>query len=75
MNKKESGFLNKYFSESILKSIFMIRFGKKYFRIIKTKNLKIIVLTEFHINFLENLKFDQDKIYKSLNLLIYIAEI
>ena len=43
----------------------MIRFGKKYFRIIKTKNLKIIVLTEFHINFLENLKFDQDKIYKS----------
>ncbi len=69
MNKKESGFLNKYFSESILKSIFMIRFGKKYFRIIKTKNLKIIVLTEFHINFLENLKFDQDKIYKSLNFI------
>ena len=67
MNEVNSGFLNKYFRESLLKSIFVIRYGKKYYKILKTKNLKIIVLTQFHINFLENLTFDQSKIYKSLN--------
>ena len=69
MNEIKSGFLNKYFRESLLKSIFMIRFGKKYYKILKTQNLKIIVLTQFHINFLENLAFDQSKIYKSLNFI------
>lgn len=50
--KKYSHFINKYFSNSFIKSIFVINYGKKYFKIIKNEKLKIFVLTNFHKKFL-----------------------
>ena len=46
---------NKYFQNSILKSLFVIRYGKKYFKILKNEKIKILVLTKFHQEFLKNL--------------------
>ena len=50
--KKYSHFINKYFSNSFIKSIFVIKYGKKYFKIIKDEQYKIFVLTNFHKKFL-----------------------
>lgn len=44
--------LNKYFNESFLKSIAVIRYGKKYLRILKTYNMKILVMTNFQKKYL-----------------------
>ena len=60
--KNNGGIINKYFQESFLKSIFLIRYGKLYFNILKKNNLKIFVLTEFHKKFLENLNIPSSKI-------------
>ena len=60
--KNNGGIINKYFQESFLKSIFLIRYGKLYFNILKKNNLKIFVLTEFHKKFLENLNIPSFKI-------------
>ena len=62
---------NKYFTNSVFKSLAVINYGIKYFRIIKSHNLKLFVLTEFHKAFLEKLKISSDKIYvfpNSLNI-------
>ena len=54
---------NKYFEESFLKSFFIIKYGKKYFRILNDSFLKILVLTDFHRNYLINLGIDSKKIF------------
>lgn len=46
---------NKYFSNSLLKSLFVIRYGKKYFKILKQKDLLKIVLTNHHKKFLKEI--------------------
>ena len=43
---------NKYFQNSYLKSLLVIYYGKKYFKIISNSKFKIIVLTNFHKNYL-----------------------
>ena len=43
---------NKYFQNSYLKSLLVIYYGKKYFKIISSSKFKIIVLTNFHKNYL-----------------------
>ena len=55
ISKNETGLFNKYFSESFYKSLLVIRYGKKYFKILSDNNLMIFVLTQFHKNFMENL--------------------
>lgn len=47
VNRKNKIF-NKYFDDSFLKSIFIIVFGKKYKKIIKKSNFKLLVLSSFH---------------------------
>ena len=63
------GIFNKYFQDSFLKSLIAIRYGKKYFKIIKNSNLKILVLTDFHKKYLEKLGVDQSKLYVFRNYL------
>lgn len=46
--KQKNKIFNKYFTDSFLKSIFMINFGKKYKKIIKNSNFKYLVLNSFH---------------------------
>ena len=53
---------NKYFEESFLKSFFIIKYGKKYFRILNDSFLKILVLTDFHRNYLINLGINDNYI-------------
>ncbi len=75
--QKKFQFLNKYFQESYIKSIFVILYGKKYINILKKPRLKILVLTNFHKKFLENLNNFKSKIYvhpNPLNLDIHTLE-
>ena len=62
ISKNETGLFNKYFSESFYKSLLVIRYGKKYFKILSDNNLMIFVLTKFHKNFMENLGISKNKI-------------
>ena len=50
MSDREMGIFNKYF-KFIFKSLFVIRYGVNYFKLIKNKDLKLLVLTNFHKNF------------------------
>lgn len=54
---------NKYFEDSYLKSIYSIYFSKKLFKYIKKLNLKIIVLTNYHKEYLNKLKIDESKLF------------
>ncbi len=67
MINKRSSFFNKYFKESFLKSVFMIIYGKKYFKILNRYELKILVLTNFHKKYLTSLGIQSSKIYVSRN--------
>jgi glycosyltransferase involved in cell wall biosynthesis len=60
--KPKLSFFNKYFPESYLKSFLVVRYGRKYFDILKHGNLKILVLTEHHKSFLKELGFSMDKV-------------
>ena len=57
LKKENRKIFNKYFQPSYLKSLLVIRYGKKYFQILKKDNIKLFVLTNFHKSFLENLGF------------------
>tara|TARA_A100001015_G_C15007086_1_gene721228 strand:- start:1200 stop:2348 length:1149 start_codon:yes stop_codon:yes gene_type:complete len=60
--KKSNNFINKYFDESFIKSLIVVRYGKKYFNIIKEFDFKLLVLTNFHKNYLLQLGFKKDNI-------------
>lgn len=59
----DTGYFNKYFPKSYLKSFFVIFYGKKYIKILKNYDLKILVLTKFHKKFLINKGIDREKIF------------
>lgn len=61
--RKTMGLLNKYYDNSNLKSFFVSSYGRKYFQIIKDYDIKILVLSEFHKKFLNDLGIDENKIY------------
>mgnify|MGYP002870303994 CR=1 FL=1 len=69
LNRASMGIFNKYFQDSYLKSLISIRYGKKYFKILKNSNLKILVLTDFHKKYLEKLGVDKSKLYIFRNYL------
>ncbi len=72
--KKTNKLLNIYFKDSILKSLFVLRYGKKYFKILKHNEIKILVLTKFHKKFLEQLGVNKNKIMTFPNYLDLSAE-
>ena len=69
LKRKSMGIFNKYFQDSYLKSFIAIRYGKKYFKILKNSNIKILVLTDFHKNYLEKLGVDKSKLFIFRNYL------
>ena len=69
LERKSMGIFNKYFQDSYLKSLIAIRYGKKYFNILKYSKIKILVLTDFHKNYLEKLGVDKSKLYIFRNYL------
>jgi glycosyltransferase involved in cell wall biosynthesis len=63
LSKNDMGIFNKYFPDaSIFKSLFIARYGKKYYQLLKNKNIKLIVLTDFHKNFLIEHGFNKNNI-------------
>ncbi len=48
-------YFNKYFEDSVLKSLFVNLYGKKYIDILKKNNLKILVLNIFYRDFMQSL--------------------
>jgi len=69
LQKKSSRYFNKYFKESFIKSLFVIIYGKKYFKILKNNNISILVLTNFHKEYLRNLGIKESKLFAFPNYL------
>lgn len=61
--RKKLNLFNKYFRNSYLKSFFVILYGKKYIKIMRQQQLKIIVLNSFYFEFLLQKKIDNKKIF------------
>jgi len=62
LQKKKFQFFNKYFKNSYIKSFLVIKYGKKYFKILQDASIKIMVLTEFHKTFLEEQGIKKNKV-------------
>lgn len=60
---------NKYFEDSYLKSLFVINYGKKYFKIIKNANIRILCLTEFQKKHLINLGVKPNRLFVHKNFI------
>lgn len=60
--KNSIAILNKYYTTSYLKSLFLIIYGKKYFNILKNGNLQIVCLNNFQKKFIEKLGISKNKI-------------
>ena len=62
MNQKRGRIVNKYFEDSYLKSFLIIYYGKKYFNIIIKSDIQILVLTQYHKDYLVNLGLEESRI-------------
>lgn len=69
IEKKPKRIFNKYFEDSYFKSLLIIWYGKKYFKILNEENKTIFVLTEFHKNYLNNVLGIKNKIVNFPNYL------
>tara|TARA_B100001113_G_scaffold46694_1_gene33353 strand:- start:27284 stop:28435 length:1152 start_codon:yes stop_codon:yes gene_type:complete len=67
LESSKVGVFNKYYQESTLKSLFAINFAKKFIKLLKNNNLKILTLTNHHKNHLIDLGFDKSKIFLQPN--------
>lgn len=67
ISKDSNKLFNKYFQNSYLKSFLVNYYGKKYIKIIKHSNIKIIVLTKFHQKFLEKNNIRRNNVYVNAN--------
>ena len=71
-NDKDNFFFNKYFKESYIKSLFLIIYTKKYYKLLKES--KIVTLSEFQKNFLVESGFEP-KLINTLHNPISIGKI
>jgi glycosyltransferase involved in cell wall biosynthesis len=71
-NDKDNFFFNKYFKESYIKSLFLIIYSKKYYKLLKES--KIVTLSEFQKNFLVESGFEP-KLINTLHNPISIGKI
>lgn len=67
---KKFQIINKYFPESYLKSLAVLIYGQKYFRILKTYPIKIFVLNNFHKNNLVSMGVNEKKVMTFYNPII-----
>ena len=57
LSNRKPRLFNKYYEDSYTKSFFVNKYGKKYFNILKNYDLNLIVLTNFHKQYLKNVNF------------------
>ena len=62
-SKKKYTLFNKYFEDSYLKSFFIIRFGKKYRKLIIKSKFDVLVLNQFHKQKLIEFGVSQERIH------------
>ena len=60
--KKRFFIFNKYYKDSFSRSLLMIIYGKKYFKILLSNRMKLLIMNEFHKNFLVNLGIKEERI-------------
>lgn len=75
MTLKKYSILNKYFSDSYLKSLAVLRYGKKYIKILKKYPIHIFALNNFHKNYLLDLGINKEKVSVSYNPVNFDSEI
>jgi glycosyltransferase involved in cell wall biosynthesis len=63
LNNTDQKIINYYFKDSKVKSFFMINYGKRYYRLIQKSKIKLLVMTNFHKEFLEKNKFKPQNIH------------
>ncbi len=62
MKKSDSLYFNKYYKESLIKSLLLTMYSKRYFNIIKNNNIQIACLNNFQKNYLIRLGIDKSKL-------------
>jgi hypothetical protein len=67
LSEKKGKFFNKYFPESLIKSLIVNWYGRKYFNILQNSTIKIFVLNKFYKDYLENLGVSESRIFISKN--------
>ena len=72
LSKNETGIINKYYRESLGKSILVNKFGRKYFRLLKDNNLKLITMTEHHKKHLQSLGMNEKNIFVQPNPILSV---
>lgn len=63
LSTKSTKLINKYYTDSLLKSFLLIRYGRRYFNILKNSDITLLVLTQFHKKYLEENGFNKDRIH------------
>jgi glycosyltransferase involved in cell wall biosynthesis len=74
LNGSKYKIFNKYFTSSYVKSILVIRYGKKYYEILKNTKVNILVLTSFHKSYLERNGFRNISVYPNYLDLVNLEE-
>ena len=64
-----SGIINRCYHNSIIKSILMTLFSRRYLKLLQNKRIKVLTFSNFHIKKLISNKIDEDNIYKLNNFL------
>ncbi len=66
---KSKKYFNKYFDNSYIKSFLVNYYGKRYYKILKNENIKILNLTTFQREFMINEGFNKKKLFVFPNLI------
>lgn len=67
---KTSKIFNRYFEESFIKSLFAIRFSKRFYNLLSNSNFKMLLLTNHHKNILIEKKFIEKKLFVLPNYIV-----
>ena len=70
-DSKRNSFFNKYYEDSLIKSIFIIGYSKKLLKILKKLPIYIIAINSFHYRALLNLGINKNRlsiIYNPINI-------
>ena len=62
MKFKKTKIFNKYFEESLIKSFFLTIYSKKLIKKLNYENVKVVVLTDFHKQFIQSLNIIKNEI-------------
>lgn len=63
LKQKKLKVLNKYFNNSYAKSLFLILYSKKYYKILKNEKIKILTITSFHKEKIIENGIDSSKVF------------